>query len=168
MRDTVNQRMSNATRELAVLWMSVGFLISTAATPALAQGVESEETTNAIVGTEIQEEQATSTADLAKVIAAIEKTPEAISAVRKTSELKKVEIVYLADAATAEGGPPPEIAEKIKQREAEVTELRKELEGSAMLFHAIDSRRILVQDVLAVSFDAPDSVTIYAAGKPPA
>lgn len=133
---------------------------------AQAQGTESKETVDAIVGSEVEEEQVEAATDAAKVIAAIDKTAEAIDTVRKVSKLDKVEIVFLTDAATSEGGPPPDIAAKVKEKQKEVSELRKELEGNAMLFHAIDSRQILVDDVLAVSFDKPGAVTIYAAAKP--
>ena len=40
------------------------------------------------------------------------------------------------------------------------------LEGNAMLFHAIDSRQILSQDVLAVTIDGEHSPTIYTTAKP--
>ena len=36
-----------------------------------------------------------------------------------------------------------------------------------MLFHAIDSRQVLVRDVLAVSFESDRHVIIYAAAKRP-
>ena len=49
-------------------------------------------------------------------------------------------VKMMSDAAVTEGGPPPEIEAKIKEHEEEITELRKELEGNAMLYHAIDSR----------------------------
>jgi hypothetical protein len=49
-----------------------------------------------------------------------------------------------------------------------VTQLRQELEGSAMLFHAIDSRGVLIRDVLGVEFDGPKTAIIFAAAKPPA
>ena len=134
---------------------------------ALAQqGTENKEAVDTIIGTEVQEEEAQASADAGKVIAAIEKTQEQIALVRKTSNLDKVDIVFLSDAAATEGGPPPEIETKVKEHEAEIAELRKEIEGNAMLFHAIDSRQILPRDVLAVEFDGANGVVIYAAAKP--
>lgn len=134
---------------------------------ALAQQAPAvEQSLDAIIGTEVQEEETQASADAAKVIAAIEKTVENTAIVRKTSNLAKVDIVFLSDAAKTEGGPPPEIEAKVKEREAEIVELRKEIEGNAMLFHAIDSRQILPQDVLAVEFDDANGVVIFAAAKP--
>ncbi len=133
---------------------------------ASAQGVESKESVDAIVGSEVQEEETQAAVDEDKVIAAIENTAEATRTVRKVSKLAKVEIVFLTDATASEGGPPAAIQAKVEENKADIAELRKELEGNAMLFHAIDSRQILIQDVLAVSFPNPDSVTIYAAAKP--
>ena len=137
--------------------------------PAVAQqGTESKEAVDTIIGTEVQEEEAQASADAGKVIAAIEKTRDQIALVRKTSKLDKVDIVFLADAAQAEGGPPPEIETKVKEHEADIAELRQEIESNAMLFHAIDSRQILMRDVLAVEFDDTNGVVIYAAAQKPA
>lgn len=131
-----------------------------------AQGTDNKEAIDAIVGSKVEEAETRTATDAAKVIAAIDKAAEATELVRKVSKLDKVEIVFLTDAAATEGGPPPEIQAKVDERKAEIAELRKELEGNAMLFHAIDSRQILMQDVLAVAFDGEQSVTIYTAGKP--
>lgn len=134
--------------------------------PLSAQGLESEQAIETIIGTEVAEEESQAAADASKVIAAIEKTGEAISKVRKTSTLDKVDIVFLADAVAAEGGPPPEIEAKVEEHKEEIAELRQELEGNAMLYHAIDSRQILLRDILAVEFDDENGVVIYAAAKP--
>lgn len=133
---------------------------------AAQQGTENPQAVDTIIGTEVEEEEAQAAVDADRVIAAIDRTAEATATVRKTSSLAKVDIVFLSDAAPTEGGPPPEIEAKVKEREAEIAELRKEIEGNAMLFHAIDSRQILPQDVLAVEFDDANGVVIYAAAKP--
>ncbi len=62
---------------------------------------------------------------------------------------------------------PPRIEAKVKEREKEIVELRQEIEGNAMLYHAIQSRQILPADVLALEFSGTDSVIIYAAAKQP-
>lgn len=142
-----------------------------AAGPVLAQqgqGTENPQAVDKIIGTEVEEQETEAAADARRVIAAIDRTAENIAIVRKTSNLAKVDIVYLPDAARVEGGPPPEIETKIRQHEAAITELRKEIEGNAMLFHAIDSRQILPQDVLAVEFDDTNGVVIFAAAQKPA
>ena len=144
-----------------------GFFI-VLASPAFvnAQGLESKEAVDKIIGSDVKEEESRAATDAGKVIAAIEKTRENISTVRKTSKLDKVDIVFLSDAAITEGGPPPEIEAKVKEHEAEVVELRQEIEGNAMLYHAIDSRQVLIRDVLAVDFDGSNGIIIYAAAKP--
>lgn len=137
--------------------------------PAVAQqGTGNKDAIDTIVGTEVREEEAQASADAGKVIAAIEKTRDQIAIVRKTSKLDRVDIVFLADAAATEGGPPPEIETKVKEHEADIAELRQEIESNAMLFHAIDSRQILMRDVLAVEFRGEDAVVIYAAAQKPA
>jgi hypothetical protein len=132
-----------------------------------AQSLESPETVNRIVGSEVRQEEAKTTAEAGKVVTAIDRTRENITAVRKTSKLDKVDIVFLTDAARTEGGPPPAIETKVRQHQDDIAELRKEIEANALLFNAIDSRRVLAEDVLAVEFDDLGKVVIYAAAKPP-
>lgn len=134
--------------------------------PLNAQGLESPETVNRIVGSEVNQEEAKTTAEAGKVSSAIDRTQENIGIVRKTSKLDKVDIVFLTDAARSEGGPPPAIENKVKQHQDDIKELRKEIEANALLFNAIDSRRVLAQDILAVEFDDPGKIVIYAAAKP--
>lgn len=134
--------------------------------PLNAQGLDNPDTVNAIVGSEIQEEQRDTAADAGTIMTAIDKTPDSISTVRRTSSLDKVDIVFLPDAAISEGGPPAEIKEKIKQHEADIAELRQEIEANALLFHAIDSRRVQPRDVIAVEFGDAKNVIIYATAKP--
>ena len=148
---------------------AAAFLAATAAQPSLAQsGLGNEQAIDTIVGTDVGEEESEAATDSGKVIAAIEKTRDSIGRIRKTSTLDKVDIVFLADAAATEGGPPPEIEAKVKQHEADIAELRQELEGNAMLYHALDSRQIMVRDILAVDFDDSNGVVIYAAARKPA
>jgi hypothetical protein len=146
---------------------AAAFLAASAPYAALnAQGLDDKKAVEKIIGSEVEEEESRATIDAGKVIAAIEKTRENISTVRKISKVDKVDIVFLSDAAITEGGPPPEIDAKVKEHEEEVVELRQEIEGNAMLYHAIDSRQVLIRDVLAVDFDGSDRVIIYAAAKP--
>ena len=121
----------------------------------------------AIVDSDIRQEEALSRTEAGKVITAIDRTRDNIGTVRKTTKLDTVDIVFLTDAARSEGGPPPAIENKMKQHQEDVAELRQEIEANALLFNAIDSRRVQAEDVLAVEFDNPGKVVIYAAAKPP-
>jgi len=139
--------------------------LTSAAPPVLAQGLDSEKAIDTIIGSEVDEQQSSAGHEARSVVAAIEKTQEAIATVRKISNVNKLEIVYLPDAA--EDAAPPAIRDAVSRHEEEIDELRKEIEGNAMLFHAIDSRSLLVRDVLAVDFGAGDAVVIYAAAQKP-
>jgi hypothetical protein len=136
-----------------------------AAGPAAAQSLD-DTTVKSIIGSKVEEEKASTAAEENKILAAIDKTTEATGQVRKTSAVDKVDIVLLADSARTEGGPPPAIAGKIEQHRDEIALLRQEVEANALLFHALDSRGVLIGDVLAVGFDGPRKVTVYAAAKP--
>jgi hypothetical protein len=132
-----------------------------------AQGLESQETVNRIVGSDVRQEEAQTKTQTKRIITAIERTRENIGTVRKTSKLDTVDIVFLSDAARSEGGPPPAVESKIRQHQDDIAELRKEIDANALLFNAIDSRRVLAEDVLAVEFDGPTGIVIYAAAKSP-
>lgn len=124
------------------------------------------EALDAIIGSQVHEQEMRAAADPQKVIAAIDRTRESTEAVRKASNLESVEIVFLFDSARTEGGPPPAIEEKIRQHSDEIDALRDEIEGNAMIYHAIDSKQVLVDDVVAVTFSAPGRIEIFAAAKP--
>ena len=134
--------------------------------PDTAQGAESEETVDRIVGSDVRQEEARTTTETGKIIAAIDRTRENIGTVRKTSKLDTVDIVFLTDAARSEGGPPPAVESKVEQHQDDIAELRKEIDANALLFNAIDSRRVLAEDVLAVEFDGSARIVIYAAARP--
>jgi hypothetical protein len=136
------------------------------AAPA-AQPLDSGKPAAVIVDSHIRQEETLSSTEAGKVITAIDRTRENIGTVRKTTKLDTVDIVFLTDAARSEGGPPPAIENKVKQHKDDVAELRQEIEANALLFNAIDSRRLQAEDVLAVEFDNPGRIVIYAAAKPP-
>lgn len=147
--------------------MAVALVLAalSAASGLHAQGLQNPEAIDKIIGSEVQEEQVKAVADMDRVIKAIETTGDNVSTVRKTTTLQKVDIVFLTDATATEGGPPAAISAKLEEYKEEIARLREELEGNAMLYHAIDSRQILLRDVLAIEFNDRD-VVIYAAAKP--
>jgi hypothetical protein len=132
-----------------------------------AQPLDSNKPAATIVDSDIRQEETLSKAEAGKVITAIDRTRDNIGAVRKTTKLDTVDIIFLTDAARSEGGPPPAIENKVKQHKDDVAELRQEIEANALLFNAIDSRRVMAEDVLAVEFANPGRIVIYAAAKPP-
>lgn len=137
-----------------------------ATSPALGQGLSDEGAIDTIIGTEVGEAESDAAVDAEKVIAAIENSMENQSIVRRTTRLEKLDIVYLPDASIIEGGPPEEIQAKVEEHRDEINALRQEIEGNAMLYHAVNSRQILVRDILAIEFDE-EGVVIYAAAAPP-
>ena len=155
--------------QIAFPAMAVAMLVAVAAPRAAfpAQPLDSTKPGAAIVDSDIRQEETLSKTEAGKVITAIDRTRENIGTVRKTTKLDTVDIVFLTDAARSEGGPPAAIENKVKQHQDDVTELRQEIEANALLFNAIDSRRVLAEDVLAVEFDNPGKIVIYAAAKPP-
>jgi selenocysteine lyase/cysteine desulfurase len=130
--------------------------------PLNAQGLKNEQAIDTIIGSPVEEEEEQARADPAKLVAAIERTLETTSTVRKTSNVDKVEIVFLPDMAE---GAPAEIAAALEKHKDEIASLRQELEGNALLYHAIDSRGVQLKDVVGAEFDGKNAI-IYAAAKP--
>ncbi len=133
--------------------------------PLLAQSLKSPETVEKIVGSEVKEEETQTALDADAIIAAIGQTVENTARVRKLTNLKSLDIVYVSDAAATEGGPPPEIAARLDEHKDEIKALRQEIEGNAMLYHALDSRQVQPANVLAIAFPDRDNAIIYAAAK---
>jgi hypothetical protein len=123
-------------------------------------------TVDSIVGSAVKEERTTAEVSEDKVLAAIDRTAANAALVRKTATVDLVDIVLLGDTARGTGGLPPRIAEKIGRHAEEIAELRQEIEANALLFHAVDSRRVLTGDILAVDFPDARTVVVYAAAKP--
>lgn len=139
-----------------------------AAMPAAgAQGLGSAGTVDTIVGAPIDEETTRAVAEAERVIAAIGRAAESIDKVRKTTVLDRLDIVYVTDAAITEGGPPPEIEQALDENRDAIAALRTELEGNAILYHAVNSRQVLMRDVLAVEFETDRHAVIYVAGRSP-
>lgn len=146
--------------------LAAGCAGSIGVSPTVAQSLDGKTVDN-IVGSAVKEDETTAAANEDKVLAAIDRTADNIGAVRKTSNADQVDIVFLSDTARSEGGPPPKIADKIEEHRDEVAELRQEIEANALLYHAIDSRSVLMADVLAVEFDdGAKKIVVYAAAKP--
>ena len=134
---------------------------------ALAQGLQDPDAIETIIGSDVREDEINAADDVERVTKAIGNAGESIRAVRMTINLVNLDIVFLADASVIEGGPPAPIAEKIEEHADEIAALRQEIEGNALIYHAINSRQILVRDVLAIEFDGDGSAVVYAAAKPP-
>lgn len=131
-----------------------------------AQSLDNPDTIDAIVGSPIQEEERSAANNEGRIIAAIEKAPESAALVRKTTNVDNVEIVFLADSTAMDGGLPASIEKVADAHKAELTELRNEVEGNALLYHAINSRHVLMRDIVAIEFNDPHNVIVYATAKP--
>lgn len=58
------------------------------------------------------------------------------------------------------------VAESIEARRLEISDLQIAIEGSAMFYHAVNSRRILLSDIVAMEFEG-DDVLIYVLNEHP-
>ncbi len=153
--------------EAGAFHLAVGALLVAAAmsvTPLAAQGLDSRKAIETIVGSDVVEKQQQAAAAPERIVKAIENTPQSAREVRHKFNLERIDIVFLPDAA--DNKAPGEIEGRLEEYAEEIADLRREIEGNAMLYHAIDSRSVMVRDVLAVEFDDQNGATVFAAAKP--
>ncbi|WP_051469281.1 hypothetical protein [Chelativorans sp. J32] len=139
---------------------ALAFVLPPLSQPPLAQGLQSQESIDAIVGSDVKTEETTKNAQVERILAAIEMTQDSAERVRKAFTVNALEIVFLPDLGKGSGA----IEKAIEEHEEDIEALRDSIEGSAMFYHAIDSREILLQDVVAVEFSSDDSATIFVTG----
>ncbi len=132
---------------------------------AQGQGLESEQAIDTIVGSDVKTEEKAVSAETDRLLAAIENTIDNASEVRRKFSLDTVEIIFLPELAD---GTRPDIETAMTEHKAAIEELRQSIEGSAMFYHAIDSRDVLLRDIIALEFDDENGVTIFVAGTAPA
>lgn len=133
--------------------------------PALAQGLDSEGAIDTIVGSDVKTEEKSAVDESERVIAAIEATMDNARIVRRAFNIDEVEIVFLPEVGKGDSG----ITEKREEFADQIVELQQSIEGSAIFFHAVDSRQILVRDIVAIEFANENrAATIFVAGAAPA
>ena len=131
--------------------------------PLMAQGLNTEGTIDAIVGSDVNTNEEAVADDEDRIVAAIEKTPESASEVRRRFSIDRVDIVFLPDFGDEETA----VEAKAAEFESQITELRNEIQGSAIFYHALDSRSVLLNDVIALEFGDDNGVTIFVSGHQP-
>lgn len=129
----------------------------------MAQGLDAEGAIDTIVGSDVTTGEERAAADEQRIVAAIENSAPAAAEVRRKFSLDRVEIVFLPDLDDGE----TEVEAKLEEFAPQVTELRESIQGSAMFYHAVDSRSVALNDVVALEFDGDNGVTIFVRGRDP-
>lgn len=140
----------------------VFFCASVPNTPLLAQGLESEDAIDAIVGSDVKTEETRAKADTVRIVSAIANTRENAERVRKTFNLDELEIVFVPDIGEEESA----IDDAIAKNKDEVEALHEAIEGGALFYHAVNSRSIMMRDVIAMEYKDNNRVTIFVSGSP--
>lgn len=148
----------------AIIGCSIWSLSASAQEP---QGNQQLQSVDRIIDSEVREEQARSEDDKDRIIAAIENSGENTNRIRKVTDLDRIDIIFIPDSSAVEGGPPEEIAGKLSEYSQDVDDMRRVLQSNALLYNAVNSRNILIGNILAIEFDSDKHVVIFAAAKPP-
>jgi hypothetical protein len=133
------------------------------AMPLMAQGLDDEETIDSIVGSNVETEQQGAADDSARIVSAIENAQDSAERVRKAFNMSDLKIVFLPDIGEASS----ELDAAIEKNQDAIETLRQSIEGSALFYHAIDSRGILLRDIFALEFGDDGDATIFVAGEDP-
>lgn len=123
----------------------------------MAQGLDSDGTIDTIIGTDVTIGEEEAGASQQRIIAAIENSSANAANVRRKFSLDNVEIMFLTDI----GDENSAIGAKLREYEPQVIELRESIQGSAIFYHAVDSRSIMLNRIVAVEFDDRNGVTIF-------
>jgi hypothetical protein len=126
---------------------------------AAAQGLDAEGARETIIDAPVVSEEKPVAEENERIADAIGRAAESAAEVRKRFNIGKVDIVFVKGLAE-EGSP---LAQTISAHAASIEALRKEIEGSAIFYHAIDSQQVLLRDVVAVEFGDDGAVTIFVA-----
>lgn len=148
---------------LYVAMASAVLLVAPPSMAVMAQGLDADGAIDAIVGSDVSTGEDEAAQDEERIIAAIENTSQSTAEVRRKFTLDRVEIVFLPDL----GQGDTNVEAAMEEYNDQIMELRQAVEGSAMFYHAIDSRQILLRDVVAIEFDE-DDVVVFVQGERPA
>ncbi|MBX3532044.1 MAG: hypothetical protein KF849_15670 [Rhizobiaceae bacterium] len=143
-------------RAQSALILAVLFLVPGAVS---GQGLDAEGAREAIIDAPVVTEDKPVAEENERIAAAIGSAAENAEKIRKLFNIGKVDIV-LVEGLAEQGSP---LAGAIESHAATIEALRKEIEGSAIFYHALDSQQVLLRDVVAVEFGNEDAVTIFVA-----
>ena len=149
---------------LAHLAAALALMLAVApGSPLMAQGLDAEGVIDTIVGSKIETNEEAVADDEERIVAAIAQTQDNTGEVRRRFAIDRVDIVFLPDFGEKETS----VEAKMTQFEEEIAALRTEIQGSAIFYHAVDSRSVLLNDIVALEFDDDNGVTIFVAGAGP-
>ncbi|WP_252911472.1 hypothetical protein [Aliihoeflea aestuarii] len=138
--------------------------LACAAPSALAQGLDSEGAIDTIVDSEVKTEELSATEESGRVVTAIDASLDNAQIVRRAFNIEEVDIVFLPGVGAGDSG----ISEKRAENADQIVELQQAIEGSAIFYHAVNSRQILVRDIVAIEFENENrTATIFVAGAEP-
>lgn len=147
---------------LCAVMASAMLLVAPPNMAIMAQGLDAEGAIDAIVGSDVTTGEDEAAQAQERLVAAIENTSDNTAEVRRKFTLDQVEIVFLPDLGHGETA----VDDTLDEYQDQIMELRQAIEGSAMFYHAIDSRRILLRNVVALEFDN-DNVVVFVQGERP-
>ena len=132
-------------------------MVSVVQFPASAQGLESEGAIDAIIGSDVKTDEVHQEGDIQRVIDAVSNSRHSAELARKAFNIDSLEIVFVPTINE-------DLAKVLEENDADVKILRESIEGSAIFYHAVDSRSIMLTNIIAAEFGEGSDVTIFVKG----
>lgn len=148
--------MNDLTARLSALALALILAVAVQA-PVHAQAIDRESAIDAIIGSEIRTDEVRQASDIQRVIAAVQNSRHSAELARKAFSLDTLEIVFVPEISEA-------LATTIAENAVDIKVLRESIEGSAMFYHAIDSRSIMLNNIIAAEFGDKNDVVIFIKG----
>lgn len=137
--------------------------LAAAAVPAgRAQTLNDDATLKSIIDAEVKTAEKPLAEEQQRIADAIGKSRENAELIRKLTNVDELEIVLVPDLSRKN----TPLAARIEANRDAIAELREAIDGSAIFFHAVNSRNVLLRDIVAVEFGDRAHVTVFAAGEP--
>jgi TolA-binding protein len=139
------------------------FLAGIAASPALSQSFEIQDSSENIADSEISVGDEQAAEHLDDLLQSIEDLRASIDRVKIITNTERIDVVYLRDMIES---APAELEQAIEENNALILELQKGLEASAIFYNALMSQEVNIPDVVSIRLDEPNA-TIYVRGVAP-
>ena len=138
--------------------------LASAPLAALAQGLDREGAIDAIIGSDVMSEELHAADEGERVIAAIEASMDHAQIVRRAFHIDGIDIVYPPQVGEGVSG----IAAKVEEFAEQIVELQQSIESSAIFYHAVNSRRTQISDIVAIEFlNGKKNATVFVVGAEP-
>lgn len=167
MNPAIAHRISLNDRAPLVHAVALGAFLLAAmpAVTSLAQDLDSEDSAESIVGSEIATDKAEPASVTKDVLAAIDAAAATADEVKTMFRVEDFHIVFLGNRQEAKGAE--RINAALEEHAEELDALREAIDGSSVFYTALDTNNLDVESVIAATVSDENAATVYVFGEAP-